>query len=203
MAMKPYSRVEGDLVSDWAANWLELVGFVNEITGTDDPSYLPLPPTNIDELKYQSLRSWFREHQARFVPLWNDFYQDRSSRCDWDSDHVVDAEELSWVTNYYDPERLSRIVWQHRDSSKDYDPKATTGLDEKSEGFDELIKNPFLLLYEPEDLYQWAEQLGLQKSTVIWEPDEYELQMLRPVMISMGRIMLIFVDWINERTYDT
>ena len=202
MARETYSRVEGDLVSDWAASWLELVGFVNEITGTEDPAYLPPPPTNIDELKYQSLRSWFMEHQARFVPLWNDFYQDRSSRRYWGIDDVVD-EELSRVTNYYDSERLSRIVWQHRDSSQDYDSKATTGLDEKGEAFDEVVKNPFLLLYEPEDLYQLVEQLGLQKSTIIWEPDEYELQMLRPVMIWMGRIMMVFTDWIDKRTYDT
>jgi len=201
--MKPYSRVEGDLVSDWAANWLELIGFVNEVTGTDDPSYLPPPPTNIDELKYQSLRSWFMEHQARFVPLWNDFYHDVISRCAGDIDDVVDAEELSRLTNEYDPEHLSRIAWQCRDSSKDYDSEATIGLGEKEEGFDEWVKNPFLPWYEPECLYQLVEQLGLQKDTIIWEPDEYEIQMLRPAMISMGRIMLVFVDWIDRRTYDT
>ena len=69
MAKKLYSPKEQDIVFEWGEKWLELVGLINEVTGTDEP------PSDLKELRYQSLRFWFMDHQAEFLPLWADFYK--------------------------------------------------------------------------------------------------------------------------------
>ncbi len=61
------------------------------------------------------------------------------------------------------------------------------------------LKNPFLYFYEPENLYQLARQLELQSGTDIWEPSEHVARMMRPLMIGMGKRMIEFLDWIDER----
>lgn len=61
------------------------------------------------------------------------------------------------------------------------------------------LENPFLYFYEPENLYQLAQQLGLQSGTDLWEPSEYVARRMRPLIIGMGRRMMEFLDWIEER----
>ena len=67
-------------------------------------------------------------------------------------------------------------------------------------GFPEkYLENPFLYFYEPENLYHLAQQLELQSGTDIWEPSEHAARMLRPLLIGMGRRMIEFIDWIDQR----
>lgn len=67
-------------------------------------------------------------------------------------------------------------------------------------GFPEkYLENPFLYFYEPENLYQLAQQLELQSGADIWEPSEHVACMLRPLLIGMGRRMIQFMDWASER----
>jgi len=62
-------------------------------------------------------------------------------------------------------------------------------------GFPEkYLENPFLYFYEPENLYQLAQQLELQCGTDIWEPSEHIARMLRPLLIGMGKRMIEFID---------
>ena len=65
---------------------------------------------------------------------------------------------------------------------------------------EKYLENPFLYFYEPEDFYQLAQQLELQSGTRIWEPSGYVACRLRPLLIEMGRRMIEFMDWMNERT---
>ncbi|MDP2920199.1 MAG: hypothetical protein Q8O43_08290 [Dehalococcoidia bacterium] len=68
------------------------------------------------------------------------------------------------------------------------------------DGFPEkYLENPFLYFYEPENLYRLAQQLELQSGTSIWEPSEHVARMLRPLLIGMGKRMIEFLDWIDER----
>ena len=62
MDKKTHSPTERDLVFDWTDKWLELVGLINKVT-------------DLEEIRYQSLRFWFMDHQAEFLPLWADFYE--------------------------------------------------------------------------------------------------------------------------------
>lgn len=55
MDKKRYSSAEQDLVFNWGEKWLELVVLINEVTGTDEPPWSPSPPTDLDELHYQSV----------------------------------------------------------------------------------------------------------------------------------------------------
>ncbi len=50
-----------------------------DLVGTYEPPWSPPPPTNVDEIKYQSLRLWFIDHEPQFIPLWRDFYESQ----DW------------------------------------------------------------------------------------------------------------------------
>lgn len=158
MNRRLYSPAERDLVDDWAGKWLELIKLINEITGTDEPSWSPPPPTEMDEIRYMSLRFWFLKHQQQFLPLWNDF-----------------CASQHWAG-----------------SQNDGDP---------SDFPEKYLENPFLYFYEPEDFYQLAQQLELQSGTRIWEPSEHVACMLRPLLIGMGRRMIEFIDWVDERLY--
>ena len=64
---------------------------------------------------------------------------------------------------------------------------------------EKYLENPFLYFYEPENLYQLARQLELQSGTDVWEPSESVAGMMRPLMIGMGKRMIEFLDWIEER----
>ena len=96
MDKKLYSSVERELVFDWSDKWIKLIGLINEVTGTDEPPWSPPPPTDLDELQYQSLRFWFIDHQAQFVPLWEDFYecQEWASHQDYKNEDIADLEDI-------------------------------------------------------------------------------------------------------------
>jgi hypothetical protein len=161
---KLYSSTERELVFHWSEKWIKLIGLINEVTGVNEPPWSPPPPTDLEELQYQSLRIWFIDHQAQFVPLWEDFYgcQEWASHQDYNNGDIADLKDI-----------------------------------------DKYLENPFLFFYKPENLYQLARQLDLQSGIDMWEPSEYRASMIRPVIIRMGRIMIEFMDWMSERTYES
>jgi hypothetical protein len=153
---KRYSAAEGDLVDEWTDKWLELIGFINQVTGADEPPWSSPPPDETDEIRYARLRFWFLSRQQQFVPLWNDF-----------------------------------CASQHWSGSQNSgDPGGFPG---------KYLENPFLYFYEPENLYHLAQQLELQSGTDIWEPTQSVASLMRPLMIGMGKRMIEFLDWIDER----
>ena len=157
---KLYSIENYNLVDEWAEKWLALIELINNATGTEQPPWSPPPPTELQEIDYQRLRFWLIDHQARFVPLWREFYESR----DW----AYPANDT------------------HED--EDLPPK--------------YLENPFLFFYEPENFYRLAQQLELQSGIDVWEPNEHTASMIRPVFIRLGRLMIEFVDWIDERADD-
>ncbi len=154
--IKHYTPAEAGLVEEWTDKWLELIGFINEVTGTEKSPWSPSPPDDTDELQYARLRFWFLSRQEQFVPLLEDF---RASQNCPDSQADGDPDDC--------PERY--------------------------------LENPFLYFYEPKNLYLLAQQMGLQSGTDVWEPSESVAGMMRPLMIGMGKRMIEFLDWIDER----
>lgn len=119
MSKKLYSSPEQELVYDWSEKWLELISLINNITGTDEPPSSPPPPTDLEELHYQSLRFWFIEHQEQFVPLWENFYtcQEWASHEGYDDKDITDLEDIDeYLQNpfsfFYEPENLFRLAQQ-------------------------------------------------------------------------------------------
>ena len=113
MAKKLYSPKEQDIVFEWGEKWLELVGLINEVTGTDEP------PSDLEELRYQSLRFWFMDHQAEFLPLWADFYECRewASSQSCDTEDIADPEDIDKYDKnpffyFYEPENLYHLAGQ-------------------------------------------------------------------------------------------
>ena len=113
MAKKLYSPKEQDIVFEWGEKWLELVGLINEVTGTDEP------PSDLEELRYQSLRFWFMDHQAEFLPLWADFYkcQEWASSQSCDTEDIADPEDIDKYDKnpffyFYEPENLYHLAQQ-------------------------------------------------------------------------------------------
>lgn len=75
----------------------------------------PPPPTELDEINYQSLRFWFINHEEQFKPLWRSFYESQ----DWDlytddneSTDIPNADEFleNLVFCCYRPDNLYRLV---------------------------------------------------------------------------------------------
>lgn len=96
MPKKLYSYEERDFVIDWADKWFQLVSLIYDLIRFDKSPPPPLLPTELDEISYQSLRSWFIDHQLQFAPLWRDFYGSQ----DWDL-HLVDG----LIAEIHDAER--------------------------------------------------------------------------------------------------
>jgi hypothetical protein len=61
------------------------------------------------------------------------------------------------------------------------------------------FESPFLVFYEPDNLYRLAQQLGLQSGADLWEPSEQQVREIRPVMAILSHAMVKFIDWIDER----
>lgn len=154
--LKHYTPAEAGLVEEWTDKWLEFIGFINEVTGTEESHGSPPLPDKADELRYARLRFWFLSRQEEFVPLLSDFLS------------TLKVSDLQ-------PEIYS---------------------DDCPEKY---LENPFLYFYEPENLYRLAQQMGFQSGTDTWEPSERIAGMVRPVLIDMGKRMIEFRDWIDER----
>ncbi len=153
---KHYTPAEAGLVEEWTDKWLELIGLINEITGTEESHGSPLPPVEADELRYARLRFWFLSRQEQFVLLLRDFLS----------------------------------------SLKGPDLQPGSGPDDCPKRY---LENPYLYFYEPENLYRLVKQMGLQSGIDTWEPSELIAGMVRPVLIDMGKRMIEFSDWIDER----
>jgi len=74
---KLYSFADQCLIDDWADKWFELSNLINDLIWTDDPPGTTPPPTDSEEIQYQSLRFWFIDHQEQFIPIWADYYNCR------------------------------------------------------------------------------------------------------------------------------
>jgi hypothetical protein len=113
-----YSNANRDLVYEWSENWLALIELINNITGTTLPPFSPPLPAEIDEITYQSLHFWLMDHEARFLPLWKEFYDSR----DWHPPKSRDSSDEDFPQKYpenpflffYEPENLCHLA-QHLD----------------------------------------------------------------------------------------
>ena len=92
MVNKLYSDADRKMVFDWSDKWIELIGLINGVTGTDEPTWSP-PPDELEELRYQSLRLWFMEHQVKFILLWDDYYREWAPEQDCNED-MSDLEDI-------------------------------------------------------------------------------------------------------------
>lgn len=69
--------------------------------------------------------------------------------------------------------------------------------DEDGDFPQKYLENHFLYFYEPDNLYRLAQQLEFQSGIDIWEPSEHAANMVRPVFIRLGQLMVEFLDWID------
>ena len=77
--------------------------------------------------------------------------------------------------------------WAIKDNHEEYDEN------------DSLLKNPFSCLYAPENIYQLAKEFDLQSGIEVWEPSKHRANQANAFILHMGKRMLEFVDWIDER----
>ena len=115
MIEKRYLVKEHDLVFEWVDRWFQLVQLIFDLVGTDEPPWSPPPPTDLDEIKYQSLRFWFINHEPQFVPLWRDFYESQDWALRPGDDEIADMPDADkYIENpfffCYRPENLCRLV---------------------------------------------------------------------------------------------
>ena len=114
MITKKYSQTEHNFVSKWADKWFQLVTLILDLFRFDEtPS--PPPPTEIEELNYQSLRFWFIDHEAQFIPLWRDFYELQDWALHPGDEEIADMPDAEeYIENpflcCYRPENIYRLV---------------------------------------------------------------------------------------------
>ena len=109
MEIKLYSQTQREAVYDWIDKWFELSVLIVDVTSTDEPPYSAPLPTDLNEINYQRLRLWLRDHEEQFAPLWHDFY-----RCqDWaikDDDEENDDSLKNLFSYLYAPENLYQLA---------------------------------------------------------------------------------------------
>ena len=92
-----------------------MVRLIYDLVGTDEQPYSPPPPTEIDEINYQSLRFWFIDHEEQFKPLWRDFYESQDWALEPGDTEIADMPDADkYIENpfffCYRPETLYRLV---------------------------------------------------------------------------------------------
>ncbi|MFC1906080.1 hypothetical protein ACFLWJ_01180 [Chloroflexota bacterium] len=58
------------------------------------------------------------------------------------------------------------------------------------DGFVAFMDNPFGYYYAARTLYTWAHHIGLQYSTIKWEPSEQEIQKVRPILNFLTQVLV-------------
>jgi len=86
-----------------------------DLFATDEQPWLPPPPTDLDEIKYQNLRFWFIDHEPQFIPLWRVFYESQDWALQPGDTEIADMPDADkYIENpfflYYRPENLYRLV---------------------------------------------------------------------------------------------
>ena len=85
-----------------------------DVTCTDEPPYSAPLPTELDEINYQRLRFWLKDHEDQFVPMWQDFYTCH----DWDlgaNDEEIDENDSLFKNPFYflyAPENLYQLAYE-------------------------------------------------------------------------------------------
>jgi hypothetical protein len=79
-----------------------------------------------------------------------------------------------------------------------YGDKVEVIEDIDKDGFVAFMDNPFSYYYAARTLYTWAHHIGLQHSTIIWEPSEQEMQKVRPILSFLAEVLVEnMADWVE------
>ena len=114
MTKEQYTTAEHDFVLEWADRWCQFVNLIYELLRTDKPT-VPSIPTKIDEISYQSLRSWFIDKKVPFLALWKDFYESKDWVLDTSNDLIAEIHDAkhtleSLFFDFYDFECLNKLI---------------------------------------------------------------------------------------------
>ncbi len=69
---------EVKFIEEWTDRWRALFDLLFETIRTDQPH----TKSQLDELRYENLSSWFIDNEPQFLPLWKNFAQSQ----DWSLD---------------------------------------------------------------------------------------------------------------------
>jgi len=156
--------------------------------------------SNVDrELVFDWSEKWIK-----FIGLINDVTG--TDEPPWSPPPPEELEELQYQSlRFWFMEHQAKFIVLWDDYYREWAPEQDYNNEDIAdlEDIDEYLNNPFLFFYKPENLYQLARQLALQSGIDMWEPSEYRVSVIRPVIIRMGRIMIEFMDWISERTCES
>ena len=68
-----YSETDIEFIEEWSDRWCALFDLLIETIRTDKPDTLCRIPSQLDELRYENLSSWFIDNEPHFLPLWREY----------------------------------------------------------------------------------------------------------------------------------
>jgi hypothetical protein len=152
MSTRTYSQTETDLAFQWVDKYFRLIDLILQISGDDENDVSLCMPSSERELQYQELRLWFFEHQDKFLPIWSEF-------------------------------------WRNKTPTEDFGDN-TDGV--------EYFKNPFLMMYKPDNLCQLAYRLGIIENIDTWETTEQAPDIIDDIIVGFSLEVLQFIHYIGE-----
>ncbi len=122
MDTNQYTAAEHDFIFEWAERWCKFFDLIYDLLRTDKPK-VPAIPTEIDEINYQCIRSWFIDNKVPFSVLWKDFYEAQDWVLDASDDLITEirgAEETlePLFYGFYDFKDLTTLLRVCRVDSK-------------------------------------------------------------------------------------
>lgn len=78
-----------EFIEGWLDRWHALSDLLIEILQPDRLC----KPNELDELRYENLRSWFIANEPQFFPLWNRYYRSHDWTLDIDEDLVQQIQD--------------------------------------------------------------------------------------------------------------
>ena len=152
MSTRAYSQTETDLAFQWVDKYFKLIDLILQISGDDEKDIPPCMPFSEYELQYQELRLWFFEQQDKFLPIWSEF-------------------------------------WRNKTPIEDFGDN-TDGV--------EYFKNPFLMMYKPDNLCQMAYRLGIIENIDPWETTKQAADIIDDIIVGFSLEVLQFIHYIGE-----
>ena len=152
MSTRTYSQTETDLAFQWVDKYFKLIDLILQISGDDEKDIPTCMPSSEYELQYQELRRWFIAYQVKFLPIWSEF-------------------------------------WRNKTPTEDFGDN-TDGV--------AYFKNPFLMMYKPDNLCQLAYRLGIIENIDTWETTEQAADIIDDIIVGFSLEVLQFIHYIGE-----
>ena len=120
-----FSENEIEFIDEWSDRWCALFDLLIETIRTDKPDTLCRKPSQLDELSYENLSSWFIDNEPQFLQPWKKYTQSQNWSLDIEANLIQQIHDAKKHLNnpfspFYSTNSLDDLLHYIADSKDCY-----------------------------------------------------------------------------------